>query len=705
MKRILAAMLVAIGLSGVPMPGLAQADAGSGSGQAPHHPAPLGIDIRVEGEVEAPFFAHEPFGFGPQTLRTIADDSQAVLRAESGRIRAWAAGGPAAAAQASVRWVLGLLVVMFAAWVDRRLRGRVMAVADSAAIAVARHGVWIQEVARTVIVAATAALVPTVLWFLFSAPTEIAGVNRPWLRIAAGVTLVLAIYRASMAATLEVLDGRLIPVEPLAAARLRRAAVSSFRFIALMATLWTGVAALHYRDDAVALARFVFRVSVTLLSLRLLTLQAPILTLLPTRGDETYLRFRAVFASALRWMLLTSTALLGIWTAGFERAAGTILLRSWALIALVVGGVLAKRWFDEQVAEAATGEPTLMTTLLRQTDSFARACINIGFAMAVLALLGLLEPLKALLEAIRIWVGTSPLSLLDLLRFGAILGVAVLVSRVLRTVLDYAVYPWLEVDEGGAYAANTALSYFIGVLALGIALINLGIDLSALAVFAGALGVGLGFGLQDFARNLISGFTLLFGRSVEKGDLITVENGETGYVQAVGARAVRLQTRDNYEVIVPTSMLVASPVINWTHSDPHIRLHLRVGVSYKVAPNAVREALLAAAARVPHNTHVKAPDVWLVEFGDSAVIYELLVWIDARATTPDQARGKALFVVFEELHARGMEIPYPQRDLHIRSSEITEAVAAAFGRSGVTEAASTTGPRAGAASDGDLSLE
>jgi small-conductance mechanosensitive channel len=203
--------------------------------------------------------------------------------------------------------------------------------------------------------------------------------------------------------------------------------------------------------------------------------------------------------------------------------------------------------------------------------------------------------------------------------------------------------------------------------AFGLAVITLGVDLAAMAVFAGALGVGIGFGLQDFAKNLISGLVLLFGRVLEKGDLVTINDTHTGNVEEIAGRMVRIRTRDNTDMVVPASEVVGSALINWTHGDPRVRLHIPVGVSYSSDVNLVREALMAAAAAYPMALKTPVPDVWFVEFGDSALNFELLIWVNAVVCDPRHVKGTINFYIWDELTERNIEIPFPQHDLHIRS--------------------------------------
>jgi small-conductance mechanosensitive channel len=185
-------------------------------------------------------------------------------------------------------------------------------------------------------------------------------------------------------------------------------------------------------------------------------------------------------------------------------------------------------------------------------------------------------------------------------------------------------------------------------------------------VFAGAMGIGIGLGMQNTAANLIAGFSIVFGRRIRKGDWIQV--GDTlGNVQEVGLRATKVRTRDNIEYLIPNADLTANTIVNYTLSDPLIRIHIPVGVSYSSNPQEVEEILLKAAAESERVSKVKDPEVWFAEYGDSSLNFELLVWIDVRAVSENKVRSDLYYTIFEALAAAGIEIPFPQRDLHIRS--------------------------------------
>ena len=194
----------------------------------------------------------------------------------------------------------------------------------------------------------------------------------------------------------------------------------------------------------------------------------------------------------------------------------------------------------------------------------------------------------------------------------------------------------------------------------------MGIDLRFLLVFAGAIGIGVGLGLQNMAANLLSGFTIIFGGKIRKGDWIEV--GETmGKVTDIYLRATKVQTRDNIEYLIPNSDLISKTIINYSLSSPMIRIELPVGVSYSADPRAVERILVEVADREPLVSKYKKPIVRFIEYADSSINFELLIWIDVRRVPRRKVRSALYFAIFEEFKKAGIEIPFPQRDIHIRS--------------------------------------
>lgn len=289
-----------------------------------------------------------------------------------------------------------------------------------------------------------------------------------------------------------------------------------------------------------------------------------------------------------------------------------------------------------------------------------------AWGLAALNILGLVSATVALLDAVAITLGTVRLSLLTLaqgsLAFALLLWLAVgasgLIERQLRRTS--AVTPAAQVLMG---------KFFRIVLVAAAVLLSLnamGIDLTAFAVLSGALAVGLGFGLQKIFSNLVSGVILLMDKSIKPGDVIAV--GQTyGWIDHLGARYVAIVTRDGVEHLIPNEQLITQPVENWSHSNKLVRLRIPVGISYKADPRQAMDLCVEAAQMVPRVLLDPQPRCLLKAFGNSSVDLEVRAWI----ADPEQGRGSVisdvLLEIWDRFHEHGIEIPFPQQDLHIRS--------------------------------------
>ncbi len=226
-------------------------------------------------------------------------------------------------------------------------------------------------------------------------------------------------------------------------------------------------------------------------------------------------------------------------------------------------------------------------------------------------------------------------------------------------------------SRASLYALNRLMHYVLLTLGFAVGLSSIGIDLSKFALFASALGVGIGFGLQNVIGNFVAGLVLLFEKSLKVGDFIELESGITGEVREINFRATVVTTNDNIDIVVPNSAFVNGPVTNWTMREAHRRIHVPFGVAYGSDKEVVRKAALEAAAAVPHtldDAEARTPQVWLVAFGDSSLNFELIVWLTSNGVKrPGRVMADYLWAIETALNKYGIEIPFPQRDLHVRS--------------------------------------
>src|SRR6266516_5364247 len=221
-------------------------------------------------------------------------------------------------------------------------------------------------------------------------------------------------------------------------------------------------------------------------------------------------------------------------------------------------------------------------------------------------------------------------------------------------------------DRALQHAIAQIVGYAVLIIGIVVVLDNAGIHLGALTVFAGAVGVGVGFGLKNIASNFISGLLILAERPITIGDRIEVA-GITGQVKQIRARSTVIMTNDGIAMIVPNEKFIDSPVTNWTYSDPRVRFRMPVGVAYGSDVNKVREALLAAASENANTLKDPAPSVFLEKFGENSIDFELVVWSSEMSYRPRRYRSDLNFAIERKLREASIEIPNPQRDLHIRS--------------------------------------
>lgn len=221
------------------------------------------------------------------------------------------------------------------------------------------------------------------------------------------------------------------------------------------------------------------------------------------------------------------------------------------------------------------------------------------------------------------------------------------------------------------YIIEKIVTYGIVIFGLMAGLSTVGLNLSSLAVFAGAIGVGVGLGLQGVVKEFVSGLVLIFDRVVNIGDYIELENGQRGLVQEIGPRATRIRTNDNIDILLPNSHLIENAVVNWTLHGRTRRIHVPFGVAYGSDKELVRKVVLEAARAIPFtlpDSDEHKAQVWLVGFGDSSLNFELLVWPTLEAVKRPAAMLAAYtWAIDDALRAANVEIPFPQRDIRVRS--------------------------------------
>jgi small-conductance mechanosensitive channel len=297
----------------------------------------------------------------------------------------------------------------------------------------------------------------------------------------------------------------------------------------------------------------------------------------------------------------------------------------------------------------------------------SRAIATVIWLIVALEILGLLHGTEAALDSFSITLGSLRLSLLAAIEAGVLLTVllwaAIVVSRLVQIRISKvtAFSPSIRV-----LIANVS-KITLMALAVIVALNTIGIDLTALAVFSGAIGVGIGFGLQKVVSNLISGIILLLDESIKPGDVIEID--ETfGWITSLNARYVSISSRDGKEFLVPNEDLVTHRVVNWSYSSPLVRLDVPFGVAYASDLRRVRELACAAAGQSPRVLEQPAPVCHVTGFGDSSVGLLLRVWINDPINGITNVKGDVFLALYESLYANGIELPFPQREIRIKTA-------------------------------------
>lgn len=263
-------------------------------------------------------------------------------------------------------------------------------------------------------------------------------------------------------------------------------------------------------------------------------------------------------------------------------------------------------------------------------------------------------------------LGETPVSVNSVLFFIISILLLLFIAKKAKQLLVNKILSRTKVEEGIRQSIGTIVRYTIIVLGLIIIFQSAGLNLSALGVVAGALGVGIGFGLQNITNNFISGLIILFERPIKIGD--RVEVGETtGDVVRIAARATTIITNDNISIIIPNSEFISNQVINWSHNNRMIRFRIPVGVSYNEDPDKIKELLLKVAAQHEGVLKSPAPSIMFREFGDSSLNFEMWVWTIKYTSRPEVLKSDLYYSIFSLFKEHKVEIPFPQRDLHVRS--------------------------------------
>ena len=242
----------------------------------------------------------------------------------------------------------------------------------------------------------------------------------------------------------------------------------------------------------------------------------------------------------------------------------------------------------------------------------------------------------------------------------------VIIERFLQRLIIRRFLSKTRLHSSLQYGLSRILGYILLAVGFYIAFQIAGFDLSSLAIIAASLGVGVGFGLQNIINNFVSGIIILAERPIAIGDRIEVA-GIAGRVTKIQLRSTTVDTNDNITMIVPNADFISNTVTNWSHGDPKVRIRVPVGVAYATDLKLLQNLLLEAALEHPKALRDPKPVVLFTEFGDNSLNFELAVWTQEMTATPIHFTSEMNFIIEEKLRENGIEIPFPQRDLHVRS--------------------------------------
>jgi len=346
------------------------------------------------------------------------------------------------------------------------------------------------------------------------------------------------------------------------------------------------------------------------------------------------------------------------------------LIYVWLLLAIAahIGAGWQSGWRLVQITAdlAALWLVLRVSTALLRDALVARIIATVACVVFALDLLGLLEPTESALDSMAVTIGTLRLSVLLVAKAAIIVALllwaAIALSRLITRRLRYV--------DGLSLSIQLLIGNLIKIALVCIAVLvglnTVGIDLTAFAVFSGAIGVGVGFGLQKIVSNFVSGIILLVERSIKPGDVIEV--GHTfGHVVSLGARYTAVRGRDGKEYLIPNENLIGNQVINWSYSSPFVRVDAEFGVGYGSDLREVRELATEAAAHTGRVLSDPAPVCHITGFGDSAVNFVLRFWIEDPAAGVTNVKGDVFLSLWETFKEHDIELPFPQRDLHLHT--------------------------------------
>lgn len=290
------------------------------------------------------------------------------------------------------------------------------------------------------------------------------------------------------------------------------------------------------------------------------------------------------------------------------------------------------------------------------------------WVLLILYLAGWLPPVEHALDRVALQLGQARISVLALFKFLIAASVLLLFFLWISRLIEARIQRHFSVDPALGSGVAKVVRYVLVLMAFLVAVDSAGVDLTSLTVLGGAIGVGLGFGLQRVASNLVSGYLLLFDRSIRPGDVISVGDSY-GWVQKLAARYIVVRDRNGVDTLIPNERLIANEVINWSYGDRNVRLKLPAQISYADDPVLAMSLMEQAALVSPRVSPDPPPGCRLMGFGDNGIELELRVWISDPENGVNNVRSDINLAIWTSFKEHGITIPYPQRDVHITNAD------------------------------------
>ncbi len=356
--------------------------------------------------------------------------------------------------------------------------------------------------------------------------------------------------------------------------------------------------------------------------------------------------------------------------------------RTWNRIAMPAGWLIIT-WLSSLVALAAqwpkhvlTIGVSLMTAWivinvvsgLIRNKTLSQSVALIAWVIAALNILDLLDPTIQVLDSAAFKLGDIRISALTLIKGVIALTVMLWLATIFSRILESRISKSENLTPSVQVLFSKLLKIVLIALAIIVSLESVGIDLSAFTVFTGALGVGIGFGLQKTVSNLLSGVMILMDKSIKPGDVIEV-GGSYGWVNSLGSRYASVVTRDGIEHLIPNEELITTRVANWSFSDNQVRLKVPVGIAYECDPRHAQQLCIEATQGIERILSDPKPACLVKNFGDNSVDLEVRFWINDPRNGVSNVKSLVMLNIWDKFHEHDIKIPYPQRDIHIRDKE------------------------------------